>query len=143
MESTLERTITRGCATALDIADDTNNSAADFRAAAQPPRNNAATPTEKGSARQPADQERAAPNTKIKKRPKNRSGDSPDLQVQGRPRPARPSSASSTTRSSHKCKSPKTYHGLDAGKHTFKVEAIDASGIADTTPAKDKFKILP
>jgi len=43
----------------------------------------------------------------------------------------------------HKCKSPKTYHGLDAGKHTFKVEAIDASGIADKTPAKDKFKILP
>ena len=37
-----------------------------------------------------------------------------------------------------------TYHGLDPGKHTFKVEAIDADGNVDKTPAKDKFKkILP
>ena len=45
-ESTLERSITRGCATALDLADDTNNSSADFALSTSPPRNNAATPTE-------------------------------------------------------------------------------------------------
>jgi hypothetical protein len=42
-----------------------------------------------------------------------------------------------------KCKSPKTYHGLDSGKHVFKVKAIDADGNVDKTPAKDMFKILP
>ena len=41
----LIRTISRGCATALDTADDTN-SAADFSLGAGSPRNNSATPTE-------------------------------------------------------------------------------------------------
>jgi Ca2+-binding RTX toxin-like protein len=41
------RTIARGCPTALDAADDTNNSAADFAFGAPIARNNAATPTEK------------------------------------------------------------------------------------------------
>jgi len=45
-ESTLERSITRGCATALDGADDTNNSAADFALSTTAPRNNTMTPTE-------------------------------------------------------------------------------------------------
>ena len=44
---TLVRTIARGCATALDAADDTNNSNADFALGSANPRNNAATPTEK------------------------------------------------------------------------------------------------
>ena len=44
--STLERSIAKGCPTALDTADDTNNSSADFAISANPPRNNAATPTE-------------------------------------------------------------------------------------------------
>ena len=45
-ESTLERGITRGCPTALDPADDTNNSSADFALSTKPPRNNATAPTE-------------------------------------------------------------------------------------------------
>jgi RTX calcium-binding nonapeptide repeat (4 copies) len=45
-ESTLERSIAKGCATALDPADDTNNSSADFALSNNPPRNNAAAPTE-------------------------------------------------------------------------------------------------
>jgi Ca2+-binding RTX toxin-like protein len=40
------RTISRGCPTALDVADDTNDSAADFAIAPPIGRNNAATPTE-------------------------------------------------------------------------------------------------
>jgi hypothetical protein len=43
---TIERTISRGCATALDAPDDTNDSAADFAPAAASPRNNSMTPTE-------------------------------------------------------------------------------------------------
>jgi hypothetical protein len=140
-ESTLERTITRGCKTALDPADDTDNSAADFALSTNPPRNNATTPTEKvcpggtGTGT-------GSPNTKIKKRPKNKSGDdSPTFKFK--------SSESGSTfkckldrKKFKKCKSPKTYHGLDPGKHTFKVEAIDSSGLVDKSPAKDKFKIL-
>jgi hypothetical protein len=45
-ESTLERSIAKGCPTALDPADDTNDSAADFALSTNPPRNNATTPTE-------------------------------------------------------------------------------------------------
>jgi hypothetical protein len=40
------RTISRGCATQLDPADDTNNTAADFTLGAGNPRGNATTPTE-------------------------------------------------------------------------------------------------
>jgi hypothetical protein len=40
------RSIARGCATALDAADDTNNSSADFALATPSPRPNSATPTE-------------------------------------------------------------------------------------------------
>ena len=43
----LVRTIARGCATALDAPDDTDNSAADFSIGTPIGRNNAATPTEK------------------------------------------------------------------------------------------------
>jgi hypothetical protein len=130
------RSLTPGCPTFLEDADDTNNSAADFTIGAQAPRNNATTPTEK-----PCDT--TSPNTKIKKRPKNRSGDdSPTFKFKS-------TEAGSTFKCKldrkkfKKCKSPKTFHGLDPGKHTFKVEAIDADGNVDSTPAKDKFKILP
>jgi hypothetical protein len=44
--STLERGIARGCPTALDPLDDSNNSAADFALSTNPPRNNATAPTE-------------------------------------------------------------------------------------------------
>ena len=45
-ESTLERSIAKGCTSALDPADDTNNSAADFALSTRSPRNNATAPTE-------------------------------------------------------------------------------------------------
>jgi hypothetical protein len=133
----LVRTIARGCATLLDSADDTNNSDADFALGPPIGRNNAATPTETPCTGT------GPPNTKIKKRPKNKSGDdSPTFKFK--------STESGSTfkckldhKKFHKCKSPKTYHGLDPGKHSFKVEAIDAGGNLDPTPAKDKFKILP
>jgi hypothetical protein len=39
------------------------------------------------------------------------------------------------------CKSPTTYKGLAAGKHTFKVRAVAASGAVDPSPAKRKFRV--
>jgi hypothetical protein len=39
------------------------------------------------------------------------------------------------------CSSPKLYKRLKAGRYTFEVRAIDASGAADPTPAKRSFRI--
>ena len=39
------------------------------------------------------------------------------------------------------CESPKTYKGLERGKHTFKVKAIDRAGNVDSTPAKRSWTI--
>lgn len=132
----LRRSISAGCATLLEASDDTNNSAADFQPAAPNPRNNASPITETPCVAT------GTPNTKIKKRPKNRSTDtSPTFKFKS-------TETGSTFKCKldrkkfKKCKSPKTFHGLDPGKHTFKVEAIDAGGNVDKTPAKDKFKIL-
>ena len=40
------------------------------------------------------------------------------------------------------CDSPQKLTGLDKGKHKFKVRASDAAGNVDSTPAKDKWKIV-
>jgi hypothetical protein len=39
------------------------------------------------------------------------------------------------------CKSPKTYKGLKAGKHTFRVRARDAAGNTDQSPAKRSWHV--
>jgi hypothetical protein len=41
------------------------------------------------------------------------------------------------------CHSPKSYGHLKAGKHGFSVDAVDAEGRADPTPALRKFRIAP
>ena len=40
------------------------------------------------------------------------------------------------------CDSPRKYKGLDEGKFKFQVRAVDAAGNVDSTPAKDKFKVV-
>jgi hypothetical protein len=40
------------------------------------------------------------------------------------------------------CSSPRKLKHLKAGRHSFQVEAIDASGNADRTPAKDRFRVV-
>jgi hypothetical protein len=40
------------------------------------------------------------------------------------------------------CGSPRRYKNLDEGRFKFKVRAIDAAGNVDTTPAKDRFRVL-
>jgi hypothetical protein len=74
--STLERKITTACATALDAADDTNNSSADFALSTDPPRNNAATPTERTCTSGPGTGTGAGTTTTSKKcKKKHRSAD--------------------------------------------------------------------
>jgi hypothetical protein len=139
----IRRTIARGCPTSLDAADDTNNSAADFSVTTPNPRNNAAPITETLCPGQPGANTQGPPNTKIKRRPKNRSDDhSPTWKFKSTERGSK-FKCKLDHKKYRKCKSPKTYHRVKPGKHIFKVEAIDADGNVDPTPAKDKFRILP
>jgi hypothetical protein len=138
---TLVRSIAQGCSTLFETSDDTNSSAADFSLGQWTPRDGNSTIVEKACA--PGVGVGGNPNTTIKKRPRNRStDDSPTFKFKS-------DEVGSTFKCKldhkkfHKCTSPKTVHGVAAGKHTFKVEAIDADGNVDPTPAKDKFKILP
>lgn len=41
------------------------------------------------------------------------------------------------------CSSPKAYKGLASGKHTFRVRAVSAAGLADDSPAKRSFRVEP
>ena len=41
------------------------------------------------------------------------------------------------------CRSPRIYRGLAAGKHTFRVRAVSASGQPDPSPAKRYFRVAP
>jgi hypothetical protein len=81
----LQRNITRGCATALDLKDDTNNSAADFALGTASPRPNSVTPTEipcptpkakkkckKKKAKKKSDYASAAKKKKCKKKKKKK-----------------------------------------------------------------------
>ena len=143
----LTRSITRGCATALDGADDTNDSAADFAIGAPTPRNNSTTPTETlctgpGPGPGPGPSDTTAPQTRITSHPQKRT----------RRRTARFGFTSSERGSTFRCKldrrpfrrctSPKTYRNLRPGRHTFRVVATDRAGNRDRTPAVFVFRVL-
>lgn len=125
----LLRTITPGCATFLENADDTNDSSVDFSAQTPNPRNNATPPTEKECP--------TLPNTTIVSKPAN---------------PTKSTAASFTysatpaTGAEFECRldaasfsicstSGVTYAGpLAEGGHSFEVRAVNSAG-TDPTPA--------
>lgn len=134
----LRRSISAGCPTLLESADDTNNTVTDLQSVAASPRNSASPITETACKSGAG----GKPNTKIKKRPKNRSGDnSPTFKFTATELYSK-FKCKLDNRPFRSCKSPKTFHGLDPGKHSFKVKAIDSDGNLDATPAKDSFKIV-
>jgi hypothetical protein len=73
---TLVRSISRGCATSLDAADDTNDSAADFTVGPGNPRGNSVTPTETPCAATPTTTPNTTPVKKCKKKKKKHSAES-------------------------------------------------------------------
>jgi hypothetical protein len=137
----LTRTLARGCATALDPADDTDDSAADFAVTAPTPRNNSTTPTETVCSGGGGG-DTNAPETTITKHPAKRSDKTK----------AKFKFTASENGSSFECKldkkpfkgcsSPQKYKHLKPGKHKFRVRATDSAGNTDATPAKYKFKVL-
>ena len=84
------------------------------------------------------------PNTKITKRPRNRTHDhTPTYRFRS---PGNPDATFQCKRDKRKfrpCKSPKTYRKrVRFGKHRFRVRAVDPAGNRDRTPAKDRFKVV-
>jgi len=146
----LRRTIAAGCATLLEAADDTNDSALDFAAVFPGPRPNSVVPSEQacvasgpqqGGGAQQGGGTRGAPQTSIRRRPPQRSRDrTPTFRF-------RADEAGSSfeckldRRPFRRCRSPFTSRWLAPGLHTFRVRARDRSGQVDPSPAFDSFRI--
>ncbi|HET8955435.1 MAG TPA: hypothetical protein VFN18_07245 [Solirubrobacterales bacterium] len=143
----LRRSIARGCATALDSADDSDQSLTDFEAVFPSPRPNAVPPTEQacagaGGGRSPVADDHGAPETKMGRTPPRRSRDrTPTFRF-----------ASNETGSRFECKldrkrfracaSPFTAKRLPFGPHRFQVRALGRDGAKDPTPATYRFRVL-
>jgi hypothetical protein len=138
------RTIARGCVSALDTADDTDDSNADFAVTTSPtPRNNATAPTETVCGGNGGD-DVTPPDTTITKAPRKA--------VKTKKRKAkvtfgfRSSEGNSTFECRvdggawKSCSSPHTIK-VKRGKHTFEVAATDRAGNPDATPASHTFKV--
>jgi hypothetical protein len=144
----LRRSIARGCATALDTADDSDQSQADLEAVFPAPRPNAVAASEKtctgtggGGSGPPAD-DHGAPQTMLRRKPSKRTRD--------RTPTFRFSSSEAGSRFECKldrkrfraCVSPITAKRLPFGGHRFQARAVDRDGTADPTPATYRFRVL-
>ena len=140
----LNRRIDRGCPTLLENpADDVGPTSTDFTATAPNPRNNASPITETacsggggggGSDNKP-------PNTKIGKI--KVSGSTAKVTFSGSDDQAGKLSfkCKLDKKKFKSCKSPKKFKHLKSGRHKVQVEAIDAAGNVDPSPAKKKFTV--
>ena len=145
----ITRTIAPGCATLLEAADDSNNSAADF------------SPGSRHSAQQrhPADRDRLRRRRRGRWRRRREGGDTspPETKVTKGPekstnkRKVKIKFESSESGSTFMCKLDKRAFKACAspfkkrvgeGRHKFLVYAIDAAGNSDQTPAKLKFRVV-
>jgi hypothetical protein len=136
----LTRSIARGCATLLESSDDTDDSAADFELTSPTPRPNSATPSEQACTGGGGGGD--APQTKIRKRPDNRSDDrTPTFKFRA-DEPQSTFQCSVDDKRFKRCSSPYTTNRLSFGEHTFEVRARDSDGNRDPSPARDSFRIV-
>jgi hypothetical protein len=147
----LRRTIAPGCATLLEASDDRDDSALDFAAVFPSPRPNSTPPSEhpcgdapgsggagqNGGAGQPG-----APQTKLRGRPRQRTGDRTPTFRFSSDEAGSSFECKLDRRPFRACRSPFTTRRLSFGRHTFRVRARDASGLADATPATDTFRVV-
>jgi hypothetical protein len=137
----LRRTIARGCPTLLELADDTDSSAADFADAFPSPRPNSVAPAEH-SCGGSSPGGNTAPQTGLRRKPPKKTRDrTPTFRF-----------SSSETGSSFECKLDRkpflvcaasyTTPRLSLGRHTLRVRARDRSGNVDPSPALYAFKVL-
>lgn len=150
----LQRTISRGCPTALDLADDTNSSAADFSVATPAPRPNSVAPSELscassggtggggGSAGGDSDHDHGAPQTTLRRKPPKRTTDrTPSFRFGADESKVR-FQCKLDAKAYKACSSPFTAKRLAFGPHTFKVRAIDSGGQVDPSPSAYRFRVV-
>lgn len=143
------RSIARGCATLLDPADDSDNSAADFAPVAPAPRPNSVPPSERscatagpggGSGGSPSEA-KDAPRTVLRHKPPKRTADrTPTFRFTSDAQGAR-FECKLDGRRYRACRSPFTSKRLSPGPHRFRVRAVD-DGLRDPTPASYRFTVL-
>ncbi|HEX7245718.1 MAG TPA: hypothetical protein VF245_09155 [Solirubrobacterales bacterium] len=146
-EMALRRTIAPGCATALEQADDRDDSATDFAAVFPDPRPNSVAPSEHvcvpasgpsgsyGGAR--------APQTLLRKKPPRRTHDSTPTFRFASDEPGSTFLCKLDRRGYKPCRSPFTTRRLSIGRHLFRVRARDRSGLLDPSPVSYRFRVLP
>jgi hypothetical protein len=145
----LRRSISRGCATALESIDDTDQSQADFEAVFPAPRPNSVPPSERlctgsgsGGAGSGPGTSKDAPQTFLRRKPAKKTRD--------RTPTFRFASDESSVHFECKldgkrfraCSSPLTTKRLGFGPHRFRVRAVDHDGVRDASPADYRFTVL-
>lgn len=148
----IRRTIAPGCATLLESADDSNDSAADFAVVAPEPRPNSVAPSEHGCGGSGAAGEGGgtsggpgpgadSPQTTLSGKPAKRGHDrTPTFRFHA-DKAGRRFECKLDAKPFRSCRSPFTAAKLGFGPHTFKVRARDDSGAKDATPASYRFTV--
>ncbi|HSS41859.1 MAG TPA: hypothetical protein VLK37_04830 [Solirubrobacterales bacterium] len=144
----LRRAIGRGCPTALDSADDSDQSQADFEAVFPSPRPNSVAPGEKtcsgtaGGGGEPQSGEHQAPKTTLRRKPPGRTADRTPTFRFTSSEPGSRFECKLDRKGFRSCASPFTVKRLALGAHRFQVRAVDREGTRDPTPAAYGFRII-
>jgi hypothetical protein len=144
----LRRSLGRGCSTALDPADDSDQSGADFETVFPAPRPNSVPPSEKtcaggaGGSAGPGSDGAHAPQTTLRRKPPKRNRDrTPTFHFVASEADAR-FECRLDRRRFRSCASPFTARRLALGPHRFQVRAVGHEGAKDPTPAAYRFRIV-
>lgn len=147
----LRRTIARDCPTALDPADDSNNSAADLSPAAPQPRPNPVPPSEQlcpspggssGGSGGSSTGSGNAPQTILRHKPPQRTSDRTPTFRFGADEAGVSFECKLDGKRFRACHSPFTTKTLAYGAHRFQVRARDNEGKVDPTPASARFRVV-
>jgi hypothetical protein len=148
----LRRTISPGCATQLEAADDRDNSAADFSAVFPSPRSNSVAPSERacgpsgGQVGQTGGQNgqagRKAPQTTLRRKPPRKTTDRTPSFGFASDKSGSTFQCKLDAKPFKACRTPFSAQRLALGLHTFKVRARDDSGKLDPSPASYRFKVI-
>ena len=144
----LRRSIIRGCATALDSADDGDQSQAEFETVLPAPRPNAIVPSEKscagtggGGSGSPSGEDQA-PQTILRRKPPKRTSDRTPTFRFTATEPGARFECKLDRKRFRPCASPFTTRRLVLGRHSFQVGAVGHDGAADPPPAVYRFKVI-